>query len=177
MRLNKRSTDEISQDHEEKGTMHALLAQSKGWSVIVCTAHVLFQCLTLPTTPTTFDQNPDIGTDDNEIDVEEEHPGTYSESVAEDFVECNHRCHAMIQCVKPRIPHSHDASIWQVPCRDDCIEVIKHVAPIPDESPDRGYAEDAQGKKMVWYWTNHSDKNGPLRAAGCSEHSWPTQYA
>lgn len=152
--------------------MHAVLAHDRGWTVIIYTTHVLFQCRTLHTTPTTFNHNPDIRADDNEIDVEEEHPRARGEAVTEDFVECNYWCHAMIQCVKPRISHSHYASIWQVSCGDNCIEVIKHAAPISDESPDRGYAEDAQGKKIVWCWANHLDSNGPLRVTGSSAYSW-----
>lgn len=59
----------------------------------------------------------------------------------------------------------------------DCIKVIKHVALVPDETPDRGYAKNAKSKKMVWGWANHLDHNGSLYAMAFWHTGSKLEYA
>lgn len=56
----------------------------------------------------TLDYDPDIGADDDKVDVEEEKPGT---CITKHFVECYNWRHLVIQCLNPCVAHSHDASI------------------------------------------------------------------
>lgn len=75
MRLDQSSANKVPYDHEDKRAIYAQLA-SDHWQQLSCTQHVLFQKTALHTMSATLNHDPDIGTDDNEIDVEKEKTGT-----------------------------------------------------------------------------------------------------